>query len=67
MLTGEGLGCGEEEEAALARGGSFNISGVPFPPDSVFSTGSPVIHVYLGSNFAQHSGWLGIWVSPGFC
>jgi hypothetical protein len=66
MLTGEELGCGEEEEA-LARGGSFNISGVPFSPDPVLSTGSPVIHMYLGSNFAQHSGWLRIWGSPDFC
>jgi hypothetical protein len=52
MLTGEELGCGEEEEA-LARGRleASSTSGVAFSPDPVLSTGSLAIHLYPDSYF----------------
>jgi hypothetical protein len=52
MLTGEELGCGEEEEA-LARGRleASSTSGENATPDPVLSTGSPAIHLYFGRDF----------------
>lgn len=56
MLTGEELGCGEEEEA-LARGRleAASTSGGHISPDPVLSMGSAAIQMYFGRNFTYNT------------